>query len=110
MQPSTTLHPENFEELIKATGNVYETTLLIAKRAKQIVTRTKEELSDKLASFMLHENNSEEIVENQEHIALSQHYEKQPKPVPIATAEFLTGRLVYRYIDKEDVLIEDSKR
>lgn len=110
MQPSTTLHPENFEELIKSTGNVYETTLLIAKRAKQIVTRTKEELGDKLAMFMAHEDNSEEIVENQEHIALSQHYEKQPKPVPIAIEEFLTGQLIYRYLDREDTLAEDSKR
>ena len=84
-------------ELVKPTGNIYETTVIIARRAKQIAVKTKEELDAKLAEFISHSDNAEEIFENKEHIEISKSYEKQPKPVIIATEEFLANKMMYRY-------------
>ena len=97
MKQNTILIPRNFVELVKPTGNIYETIVIIAKRAKQIAVKTKEELDAKLAEFISHSDNVEEVFENKEHIEISKSYEKQPKPVIIAAEEFLAGKMMYRY-------------
>jgi DNA-directed RNA polymerase subunit K/omega len=97
MKQSIALTPKNFVELLKPTGNIYETVVIIAKRAKQIVVKTKEELDTKLGEFISHSDNAEEVFENKEHIEISKSYEKQPKPVIIATEEFLTGKMMRHY-------------
>jgi len=101
MKQSIALTPKNFAELVKLTGNIYETTVIISKRAKQISLQTKEELNAKFAEFESRTDNLEEVFENEEHIEISKYYEKQPKPTVIATEEFLAGEIVYRYFDEE---------
>ena len=101
MKTKTTLKPRNFTELTSATGNIYESTVTIAKRSKQIALKTKEELNNKLAEFVSQADNLEEVFENKEHIEISKFYEKQPKPTTIATEEFLADKLMYRYADAE---------
>jgi hypothetical protein len=101
MKQSTTLTPRNFAELAKPTGNIYETTIIIAKRAKQIVVKAKEELDAKFADSVAHADNLEEGIENKEHIEISKFYEKQPKPAIISTEEFLTEKIMYRYPEEE---------
>ncbi len=101
MKQSTALTPENFVELVKPTGNIYEATVVIAKRAKQIALKIKEELNERLAEFESQTDNLEEIFENEERIEISKYYEKQPKPAIISTEEFLSGEIRYRYPDRE---------
>ncbi len=101
MKQSTTLTPRNFAELVKPTGNIYETTIIIAKRAKQIVVNLKEELDAKFVEFVSHADNLEEGVENKEHMEISKFYEKQPKPAIISTDEFLAEKIMPRYPDEE---------
>ena len=88
MKQSTTLAPKNFAELVQATGNIYEAVVIISKRAKQIVVKTKEELNERFSEFVSHTDNLEEVFENKEHIEISKYYEKQPKPTIVATEEF----------------------
>lgn len=101
MKTKKTLVPRNFSDLVKPTGNLYESIVVIAKRSKQIVLKTKEELDDKLAEFATQADNLEEVFENKEHIEISKFYEKQPKPTTTATEEFLAEKLTYRYADDE---------
>lgn len=101
MKQSTALTPKNFVELVKPTGNIYETTVVIAKRAKQIALKIKEELNDRFAEFESQTDNLEEVFENEERIEISKHYEKQPKPAVISAEEFLSGEVAYRYPDEE---------
>ena len=101
MKTKTTLTPRNFTDLISATGNLYESTVLIAKRSKQIALKTKEELNDKLAEFAFQADNLEEVFENKEHIEISKFYEKKPKPTTLATEEFLADQLMHRHPDAE---------
>mmetsp|Transcript_6348 Transcript_6348/g.14365 ORF Transcript_6348/g.14365 Transcript_6348/m.14365 type:complete len:107 (+) Transcript_6348:339-659(+) len=101
MKYNTALTPKNFSKLVQPTGNVYESAVVIAKRAKQVVIKTKEELQEKVATFTSPVDNAEEVVENKEHIEFSKHYERQPKPTVIATEEYLANKIMYRYPDEE---------
>ena len=86
-------------ELVSSTGNIYKTTVIIAKRAKQISLKTKAELNERLVEFPAPTDNLEEAFDNKEHIEISKSYEKQPKPAIVATEEFLNDQLMYRYAE-----------
>ena len=77
-------------------GNVYETVKIIAKRANQISAEIKSELDKKLVEFSSLNENIEEVFENREQIEISRYYEKLPKPVLIATQEFIEDKIYYR--------------
>lgn len=78
------------------TGNIYEAVAIISKRANQISSEMKEELSAKLAEFASHSDNLEEIFENREQIEISKFYEKLPKPSLISVQEYLEDKTYYR--------------
>lgn len=83
-------------DLDKETGNIYETVNIIARRANQISTELKAELTRKLADFSSPTDTMEETFENREQIEISRYYERLPKPVLIANEEFLDGELFYK--------------
>ncbi len=78
------------------TGNIYEAVAIMSKRANQISSEMKEELSAKLQEFSSHSDNLEEIFENREQIEISKFYEKLPKPSLISVQEFLEDKIYYR--------------
>ena len=84
----------------RSTENIYKSVNIIARRANQISTELKNELNRKLADFSSPTDNLEETFENREQIEISRYYERLPKPVIIATEEFLDGELFYKE-DKE---------
>ncbi len=77
-------------------GNIYESVVVIAKRANQISVEMKEELKSKLQEFATYPDNQEEVSENREQIEISRFYEKLPKPTLIATQEFLEDKIYHR--------------
>ncbi len=83
------------------TENVYESLVVISKRANQIAANMKEELHGKLAEFASSNDNLEEIFENREQIEISKHYERMPKASLIAIDEFLNNKVYYRNPAKE---------
>lgn len=83
-------------DLDKGTGNIYETVNIIARRANQISTELKAELTRKLADFSSPTDTMEETFENREQIEISRYYERLPKPVIIATEEFIDHELVFK--------------
>ena len=78
------------------TGNIYQSLVAISKRANQISSEVKEELTQKLQEFASSTDNLEEIFENREQIEISKHYEKMPKPTAIATQELLDDKIYMR--------------
>lgn len=82
--------------LCKDTGNIYETIAILGKRANQISTEIKQELSKKLQEFASSTDNLDEVFENREQIEISRFYERLPKPSLIATQEFIEGKIYYR--------------
>jgi DNA-directed RNA polymerase subunit K/omega len=97
-QSTETRNILQFEE---KTGNIYESLVVIAKRANHISTELKEELNGKLSEFTTSSDNLEEIFENREQIEISKYYEKLPKPTLIAIQEFLDGKIYHRNPAKE---------
>ncbi|MCU0417039.1 MAG: DNA-directed RNA polymerase subunit omega [Cytophagaceae bacterium] len=97
---SANLVTRDIDKLAEPTGNVYESIVVISKRARQISIKMKEELNSKLAEFASKEDNLEEIFENREQIEISKYYERMPKPATLATEEFLENKVMFRNIDK----------
>src|SRR4051812_48119699 len=91
-----TLITRDVEKLAEPTGNIYESLSIIAKRSRQISTKVKEELNNKLADFASTVDNLEEIFENREQIEISRFYERMPKPSTFAIDEFLEGKIMHR--------------
>ena len=91
------------QELWKDTGNVYESVVIISKRANQISAEIKQDLSKKLAEFASYNDSLEEVFENREQIEISRYYEKLPKPALLATEEFLDGQIYWRDPSKDSV-------
>ena len=83
-------------DLDAPTGNIYESVAIIAKRANQIAAEMKQELVSKLEDFSSTQDSLEETFENREQIEISRYYERLPKPVIIATEEFLDGQIYFR--------------
>lgn len=90
------------DKIAEPTGNIYESIAVIGKRARQISTTMKEELSGKLAEFATTVDNLEEIFENKEQIEISKFYERMPKPTSMATDEFLDGKVYFRKKQEEE--------
>ncbi len=84
------------EKIADQTGNIYESVVVISKRARQIAVNIKEELNNKLAEFATTVDNLEEVFENREQIEISKFYERMPKPTTTATEEFIEEKLNFR--------------
>ena len=78
------------------TGNIYESVVVISRRANHKATHLKQELNRKLADFSSTTDTLEETFENREQIEISRYYERLPKPTLIATEEFLEGEVYFR--------------
>ena len=89
-------------DLVKETGNLYETVVILSKRANQISLAEKTEISRRLEEFKNEHDNMAEVFENKEQIEISKYYERQPKPDLVAISEFQNGELYYRVADKEE--------
>ena len=83
------------------TDNIYESVVIISKRANQLAVEMKEELQDKLSEFTAVNEVIEEIFENREQIEVSKQYERMPKPSLVATDEFIKGKTYHRNLAKE---------
>lgn len=91
----------NFEE---RTGNIYESIVVLSRRANHIATEMKEELNEKLSEFASVSDNLEEVFENREQIEISKHYERLPKSTLVAVQEFLDGKIYHRNPLKDNQL------
>ena len=99
--PTNTI-TRDVKELAAPTGNIYESVVILYKRANQIALAEKKELNKKLEDFKNERDTMEEVFENKEQIEISKYYERQPKPDLVAIAEFENGELFYRKARQED--------
>ena len=90
------LETRNLEAMAAKTGNIYESLVVISKRANQIAANVKEELHGKLEEFQSTTDNLEEIHENREQIEISKHYERMPSATLMATSEFNDDKIYSR--------------
>jgi len=95
----------NLNDFDKETENIYETLVILSKRANQISMDIKEEIVEKTQEFVsaatAANEISDEIFENKEQVEMSCYYEQLPKPSLLATQEFLNGQVYYRMAEEE---------
>jgi DNA-directed RNA polymerase subunit K/omega len=90
------------DKIADKTGNIYESLVVIGKRARQLSVKQKEELNAKLAEFASTVDNLEEVFENREQIEISKFYERMPKPATLATEEFIEGKVMHRRAEPKE--------
>ncbi len=95
--PSNTI-TRDVAKLAAPTGNIYESMVIISKRANQISAELKQELENKLSEFSKSADTLEETFENREQIEISRHYEKLPKATLLAINEFEEGKIYSRKV------------
>ena len=101
-QAELTTVTRDISEMEAIAGNVYEAAAVISKRANQISTEMKEELTSKINEFASSSDNLEEIFENREQIEISKFYESLPKPNAFAMEEFLNDKVYFRKPENTD--------
>ena len=101
MQVNPSLITRDTDKMAEPTGNIYESLVVISKRARQISSKMKEELNQKLAEFASTVDNLEEVFENKEQIEISKFYERMPKPSSSATEEFIEDKVYWRRPEQE---------
>jgi DNA-directed RNA polymerase subunit K/omega len=100
---NNTSETRSLEGLKNQTGNLYESIVIIAKRANQVNLALKEELQNKLEEFASHTDSLEEIHENKEQIEISKAYERMPNPALLATHEFMENKLYAKRNENNDL-------
>jgi len=103
---NTSIITRDVDKVAEVTGNIYESVVIISKRARQVSSNLKEELNNKLSEFATTVDNLEEVFENREQIEISRYYERLPKPTSAATEEFLEGKVAFRYRSEADAAPE----
>ena len=89
----------DLSKLSAPTGNIYESVMIMAKRANQIAAELKQELNAKLEEFSSYADTLEETFENREQIEISRYYERQPKSTLLSINEFCDKKIYYRKIE-----------
>ena len=91
--PNSTI-TRDLRDFDKQTENIYESVVVVSKRANQLSANLKEELQQKLSEFVSPNDTLEEVFENREQIEISKRYERLPKPSLVAIEEFLNILLI----------------
>jgi DNA-directed RNA polymerase subunit K/omega len=99
---ATTSITRDIDNLDKDTDNIYQTVMIIARRANQISVEIKQELNRKLEEFASYTDNLEEVFENREQIEISRFYERLAKSTLIATEEFIDEQIYYRLAEVQE--------
>lgn len=99
--PNNTI-TRDVKDLAAPTGNIYESVVILSRRANQISLAEKKEISKKLEEFKNERDTMEETFENKEQIEISRYFERQPKPDLVAISEFQAGELYYRRAHTEE--------
>lgn len=99
---SPVIETRDIQAITNKTGNIYESLNVIARRANQVATETKEELKSKLDEFASHHDSMDEIHENKEQIEISRYYERLPHATLISLQEFSEDKINFRNPHKEE--------
>ncbi len=91
----------DLEKIQAITGNVYESIVILSKRARQIAAQEKMELDEKLKYFEGFED-EEEYTFNEEQERITKEYEARPHPTQRSVKELMQDKIYYRGIENED--------
>lgn len=84
--------------LAEMTGNIYETVVITSRRARQLASRTKEDLDSQLAYYddLGLVEPAEELRTNEDQLKISLEFERRPKSGALALEELQSDQVYYR--------------
>ena len=82
--------------LVAKTGNLFETVAILSKRSRQVASKMKAELDDKLAYFESFDLESEDTSFQEEQKRISVAHESLAQPTEVAIGEMFDGEIYYR--------------
>jgi DNA-directed RNA polymerase subunit F len=85
------------EILADKVGTIYEATVILSKRARQIAMHQKAELDTKLSYFEDFGLEPEDMRTNEDQTRISLEYERRPKSTEAAIEEMLNDEIYYRH-------------
>jgi hypothetical protein len=91
----------DLDRLADQVGNLYEATVILSKRARQIATNKKMELDEKLSYFEGFETDLDDARMNEEQRRISIEHEVMPKPEEISIDEMFEHEIYYRKTSEE---------
>ena len=86
----------NVRDFDKDTDNIYESVVILSKRANQISLEIKEEMQEEMQEFTPAQDTLDEVYENRDMIELAKSYERLPKPASLAIEEFLEKKIYFK--------------
>jgi hypothetical protein len=96
--PNPNIQTLDVQQLADKTGNLYETVVILSRRARQVAARTKAELDHKLSYFddlgLL--ESAEDLRVNEDQLKISLEYERKPKPGAVSIEELMGEEIYYR--------------
>lgn len=93
----------DLQNISEPTGNLYYSVIILGKRARQISTKTQQELKIKLNKFEDTDDSAGETHENHEQTQISKFYEKKPKPPAVSIEEFCAGKTHFSLAKAENI-------
>jgi hypothetical protein len=85
----------NVEKLLDKTGNIYQSIVIMSKRARQIAANEKLELDEKLSYFEGFDE-EDDFTFNEEQERISREFEKRPHATRRAIAEMENDEIYFR--------------
>lgn len=101
------IKPVNLKDLEEKVENIYESIVVLSKRAQQVNEELKIEFNQqletiltKLSSIEPDESEPMEVQPNPDQLLIARDFEKRPKPTSVAIDELLSDKLLVRYKDE----------
>ena len=90
------LEPISIRDMEDQSGDIYESVVIMSKRAKQV-------LSDRIVEEIIDSNEDEEMGVYDELVEVNpDDYEELEKPTTVSVNEFLEGEIDWKNNDEED--------
>ncbi|MFQ3598680.1 MAG: DNA-directed RNA polymerase subunit omega [Chloroherpetonaceae bacterium] len=100
------IKPVDLDKLKHQSSNIYEVTVAMSRRAKEINEQLRSELEEKLAPFKMKSRNPTNEAEADrvfpEQVGISIRFEKLPKPTVTAIEELLEKKYTFDYRDTRE--------
>lgn len=91
----------DIDELAAHAENIFETVVVVSKRARQLSARVKQDLDEKLAYYEGFSSDMENLRMQEEQARVSLEFERQPKPTETAINELLANEIYFRHPNEE---------
>jgi DNA-directed RNA polymerase subunit K/omega len=92
----------DIDGFMSQTSSIYESVVVMSKRARQISSNEKAELDNKLSYYEGFGPEMEDTQMAAEQARVSIEFEKKPKPTEMAIGEMQEHEIYFRYTEEDD--------